>query len=129
MYTLWNRKPGLFNSIHHGYYRADSQVLSFFMYIYNSSFFSYSVSDWPLPTPSLPCLPLRENHHRCTICHIWCEDWCRISVRAANSLVVSFLYDLVLFFLRQLLIGFASIIIHCRCQAPPHIYRTNEMWH
>lgn len=53
MYTLRNREPGLlpFNSIHHRYYRADSQVLSFF-YITAAALYPHSV---PL-TPKPPCL-------------------------------------------------------------------------
>lgn len=64
-YTLLNREPGLlpFNSTHHRYYRADSQVLSFF-FLYNSSCF-FSTLCSPDPNPPLP--PSREKHYRCTI--------------------------------------------------------------
>lgn len=54
VYTLRNREPGLlpFNSIHHRYYRADSQVLSFFFYITAAAFFPHSVPLTPNPPAS-----------------------------------------------------------------------------
>lgn len=71
MYTLRNREPGLlpFNSIHHRYYRADSQVLSFFFFIYNSSCFISTLCSPDPPHASYKGKALQVHNF------IWCEDW------------------------------------------------------
>lgn len=70
MYTLRNREPGLlpFNSIHHRYYRADSQVLSFF-YITAAALYPHSVPLTPKPHASYKGKALQVHNF------IWCEDW------------------------------------------------------
>lgn len=128
MYTLRNREPGLlpFNSIHHRYYRADSQVLSFFLYITAAAFYPHSV---PL-IPPIPRPPTRETHNRCTIIFV-------VKTGPSNhSAVISptvFLFVCFIcipvgfgtFFLTELKIEFTSTFIHCRRQVPHHFQTTD----
>lgn len=106
VYTLRNREPGLlpFNSIHHRYYRADSQVLSFYI----TAAFFHTV---PL-TPRSRCLLLGKNITGAQLYLVW-----RLAPRITQPYSVS-LWGLlfVLYYCRIL------VIFHVLTRAPNKIY-------
>lgn len=135
-----NKEPGLlpFDSIHHRYYRADSQVWSFFFFFFNlnSSCFVSILHPPDLPSPShYPCLLIGKSITGAIFYLVWrlapsssscSQSYCE---RGFSCLNINLSFLLFFFFLK-LQPGFTSTIVHCSRQDPSsHFQTTEEMWH